>query len=245
MEFTNKVAVVTGGAQGIGFAIARKLAENGAATVIVDINEEKARDAASKLREAGFKSDYKSLDVSDFKEVLAKFKEILDKFGHIDILINNAGITKDALLMRMGEDDWDKVLDINLKSVFNCSKAVVRPMMRNGGVIVNVASIIGQIGNAGQANYAASKGGIISFTKTLAKEVASKNVRINAVAPGFIKTAMTDKLTEDVKNKMLEAIPLKRLGNPEDVADLVCFLCSSTSAYITGQVIRVDGGMVM
>jgi len=245
MEFTDKVAVVTGGAQGIGFAIAGKLAGNGAVAVIADINEEKAKEASSKLREAGFKSDYKAFDVSDFKEVNAKFKEILDKFGHIDILVNNAGITKDGLLMRMGEDDWDKVLDINLKSVFNCTKAAVRPMVRNGGVIVNVASIIGQIGNAGQANYAASKGGIISLTKTLAKELASRKVRVNAVAPGFIQTAMTDKLTEEVKNKMLEAVPLKRLGDPEDVANLVCFLCSADSAYITGQVIRVDGGMVM
>ncbi|MFH1352300.1 MAG: 3-oxoacyl-[acyl-carrier-protein] reductase [bacterium] len=245
MEFTDKVAVVTGGAQGIGFAIAGKLAENGATAVIVDINEDKAKEASSKLRASGFKSDYKAFDVSDFQEVLAKFKEILDKFGHIDILINNAGITRDALLMRMGEEDWDKVLDINLKSVFNCSKAAVRTMMRTGGVMVNVASIIGQIGNAGQANYAASKGGIISLTKTLAKELASRNVRVNAVAPGFIQTAMTGKLTEEVKNKMLEAVPLKRLGRPEDVSNLVCFLCSSDSAYVTGQVVRVDGGMVM
>jgi len=232
MKFNNKTALVTGSAQGIGFAIAGKLAAEGALVVIADIAEEAAKASSEKLKSAGFKSDY-------------KMKAVIEKHGAVDILVNNAGITKDGLVLRMPEKDWDMVLDINLKSVFNCSKAVARSMMRTGGVIVNVASIIGQMGNAGQANYAASKGGIIALTKTLAKEFASRGVRANAVAPGFISTAMTAKLSDDVKGRMLEAIPLKRLGEPEDVANLVCFLCSDESAYITGQVVRIDGGMVM
>ncbi|MCD6413947.1 MAG: 3-oxoacyl-[acyl-carrier-protein] reductase [Elusimicrobia bacterium] len=245
MKFENKVAVVTGGAQGIGFAISEKLASEGALVVIADIVSENAKNAVASLEEKGYQSDFIVVDVSQTAEVQEKFKEVLDKYGHIDILINNAGITADRLLMRMNEDDWDKVLGINLKSVFNCAKAVSRAMLKTGGVIVNVASIIGQIGNAGQANYSASKGGVIALTKTLAKELAPKNVRVNAVAPGFIKTAMTDKLSDEVKNQMLSAIPLKRFGSPEDVANLVAFLCSNESAYITGQVIRVAGGMVM
>ncbi|MBA3066508.1 3-oxoacyl-[acyl-carrier-protein] reductase [bacterium] len=245
MKFDNKTALVTGSAQGIGFAIAEKLASEGALVVIADIAEEAAKAACEKLKSSGSKSDYVSMDVSDFAQVAEKVKAVIEKHGGVDILVNNAGITRDGLILRMSEKDWDMVLDINLKSVFNCSKAVARSMMRTGGVIVNVASIIGQMGNAGQANYAASKGGIIALTKTLAKEFASRGVRANAVAPGFISTAMTDKLTDDVKGKMLEAIPLGRLGEPADVANLVSFLCSDESAYITGQVVRIDGGMVM
>ncbi len=245
MKFDNKTALVTGSAQGIGFAIAGKLAAEGALVVIADIAEDAAKAASEKLKSSGLKSDYVAMDVSDFAQVAEKMKSVIEKHGGVDILVNNAGITRDGLVLRMSEKDWDMVLDINLKSVFNCSKAVARSMMRTGGVIVNVASIIGQMGNAGQANYAASKGGIIALTKTLAKEFSSRGVRANAVAPGFISTAMTDKLSEDVKGKMLEAIPLKRLGEPEDVANLVCFLCSDESAYITGQVVRIDGGMVM
>jgi len=245
MKFDNKTALVTGSAQGIGFAIAGKLAAEGALVVIADIAEDAAKAASEKLKSAGFKSAYVAMDVSDFNQVAEKMKAVIEKHGGVDILVNNAGITRDGLVLRMSEKDWDMVLDINLKSVFNCSKAVARSMMRTGGVIVNVASIIGQMGNAGQANYAASKGGIIALTKTLAKEFASRGVRANAVAPGFISTAMTNKLTDDVKGKMLEAIPLKRLGEPEDVANLVCFLCSDESSYITGQVVRIDGGMVM
>jgi len=245
MIFKDKVAVITGGAQGIGFAIAEKLSEGGALAVIADVAEEKAKEASEKLLKAGLKSDFVAVDVSNFKDAAEKMKKVIEKHGAVDILVNNAGITRDGLLLRMTEEDWDKVIGINLKSVFNCSKAVCRAMMRGGGVIVNIASIIGQMGNAGQANYAASKGGIIALTKTLAKEFASRNIRVNAVAPGFIKTAMTEKLPEEAKNKMLEAIPLKRLGEPEDVANLVSFLCSDESAYITGQVVRIDGGMVM
>lgn len=245
LKFDNKTALVTGSAQGIGFAIAGKLAAEGALVVIADIAEDAAKAASEKLQSAGFKSDYTAMDVSDFAQVAEKMKIVVEKHGGVDILVNNAGITRDGLILRMSEKDWDMVLDINLKSVFNCSKALARSMMRKGGVIVNVASIIGQMGNAGQANYAASKGGIIALTKTLAKEFASRGVRANAVAPGFISTAMTDKLTDDVKGEMLEAIPLRRLGEPEDVANLVCFLCSDDSAYITGQVVRIDGGMVM
>ncbi|MDO9514301.1 MAG: 3-oxoacyl-[acyl-carrier-protein] reductase [Elusimicrobiota bacterium] len=245
MKFDNKVALVTGSAQGIGFSIAEKLAAEGALVVIADIAEEASIAACEKLKNAGFKSDHIAMDVSDFNQVAEKIKSLVEKHARIDILVNNAGITKDGLLLRMSEKDWDMVLDINLKSVFNCTKALARSMMKTGGVIVNVASIIGQMGNAGQANYAASKGGIIALTKTIAKEFASRGVRANAVAPGFISTAMTDKLTEEVKGKMLEAIPLRRLGKPEDVANLVSFLCSDESAYITGQVVRIDGGMVM
>ncbi len=245
MKFEDKVAIVTGGARGIGFAISEKLARDGATVVIADIMEESARNAADGLAGKGLKSDFVAVDVSKTDEVQEKFSKVLDKFSHIDILINNAGVTADRLLMRMSEADWDKVLDINLKSVFNCAKAVSRAMIRTGGIIVNIASIIGQIGNPGQANYSASKGGVIALTKTLAKELASKNVRVNAVAPGFIKTAMTEKLSSEVKEQMFAAIPLGRFGSPEDVSNLVAFLCSDESAYITGQVIRVDGGMVM
>jgi len=245
MKFDNKIALVTGSAQGIGFSIAEKLASEGATVIIADIAEDAAKSASEKLKSAGAKSDYMAMDVSDFNQVAEKMKALVEKHERIDILVNNAGITRDGLILRMSEKDWDMVLDINLKSVFNCSKALARSMMKTGGVIVNVASIIGQMGNAGQANYAASKGGIIALTKTLAKEFASRGVRANAVAPGFISTAMTDKLSEEVKGKMLEAIPLKRLGRPEDVANLVSFLCSDESAYITGQVVRIDGGMVM
>ncbi|PIV18902.1 MAG: 3-oxoacyl-[acyl-carrier-protein] reductase [Elusimicrobia bacterium CG03_land_8_20_14_0_80_50_18] len=245
MKFDNKIALVTGSAQGIGFSIAEKLASEGATVIIADIAEDAAKSASEKLKSAGAKSDYTAMDVSDFNQVAEKMKALVEKHERIDILVNNAGITRDGLILRMSEKDWDMVLDINLKSVFNCSKALARSMMKTGGVIVNVASIIGQMGNAGQANYAASKGGIIALTKTLAKEFASRGVRANAVAPGFISTAMTDKLSEEVKGKMLEAIPLKRLGRPEDVANLVSFLCSDESAYITGQVVRIDGGMVM
>ncbi|MCD6423313.1 MAG: 3-oxoacyl-[acyl-carrier-protein] reductase [Elusimicrobia bacterium] len=245
MNLDGKIAVITGGAQGIGFAISQKLASLGVTSVIVDIQEDKAKDAAKRICDSGFNSDWAVCDVSNFQQVSATFKEILDKHKKIDILINNAGITRDALFLRMSEDDWDKVLNINLKSAFNCTKAVIRSMMREGGVIINMASIVGQIGNIGQANYSASKGGLIALTKTLAKEFASKNIRVNAVCPGFIKTAMTDKMPEEAKQKFIESIPLKRMGEPQDVANLVAFLCSDESSYITGQTIRVDGGLVI
>jgi len=245
MNLNGKIAVVTGGAQGIGFAISQKLASLGATSIILDIAEEKAKEASKKISDMGLKSDWAVCDVSNFQEVQDKFKEVLNKHTKIDILINNAGITRDALFLRMGENDWDKVLNINLKSAFNCTKAVIRSMLRGGGVVVNMASIVGQIGNIGQANYSASKGGLIALTKTLAKEFASKNIRVNAICPGFIKTAMTDKMPEEAKQKFIENIPLKRMGEPQDVANLVAFLCSDEASYITGQAIRVDGGLVI
>ena len=183
-------------------------------------------------------------DVSQFTDCEKLVDASLDKFSRIDILINNAGITRDNLLMRMSDDEWDAVIAVNLKGVFNCTKAVIRPMMKaRKGRIVNIASVVGQMGNAGQANYAASKGGVISLTKTCAREFASRNILVNAIAPGFIRTRMTDALTEEQKKKLLERIPLGRLGEPEDIANVALFLCSEESSYITGHIVSVNGGM--
>ena len=242
-----KVAVVTGAAQGIGKAISNILADNGADIALCDVNIEKVTETAKEIAEKkGVKTASYKLDVSNSQEVEETVNKILDNFNKIDILINNAGITRDTLLVRMSESDWDKVLNINLKGAFLCTKAVVRHMMKQrSGKIVNLASVIGIIGNAGQSNYSASKAGVIGLTKSAAKELAGRNVNVNAVAPGFISTAMTDVLPEEVKNKMLELIPLKRFGTAEDVANVVLFLVSESSSYLTGHVIEVDGGMVM
>ncbi|MFH1414842.1 MAG: 3-oxoacyl-[acyl-carrier-protein] reductase [Elusimicrobiota bacterium] len=242
MNTDQRIAVVTGGAQGIGKAISCKLHEMGCRIIIVDISEDAAKQTAEELN-----GDYYIADVRSMKNVTEVVDSIIEKESKIDILINNAGITKDNLLIRMDEEDWDQVIDINLKGVFNFSKQVAKKsMMKNRtGNIVNIASIIGVIGNAGQANYAASKGGVIALTKTLAKELAKRGIRVNAVAPGFIQTSMTDKLSDNVKEKYLEGIPLGRLGTPEEVAETVGFLVSENSSYITGQVINIDGGMVM
>lgn len=245
-ELNDKVALVTGAARGLGQAIALKLAEAGADLALCDLKAEWVEETAEKVKALGRRAECYGVNVADGESVNEGIKAITKDFGKIDVLVNNAGITKDGLMMRMSEDDWDAVLNVNLKGTFLCTKAAMRGMMKQrSGTIVNIASVIGLMGNAGQANYAASKGGVIAFSKTVAKELASRNVRCNAVAPGFIRTAMTDALEEDVQNKMKELIPLSRFGEPEDVANVVLFLASDASAYVTGQVISTCGGMVM
>ncbi|PKM92668.1 MAG: 3-oxoacyl-ACP reductase [Elusimicrobia bacterium HGW-Elusimicrobia-4] len=246
-KLKDKVAIITGGAQGIGMAIAEKLADEGAKIVIVDVMEEAAKKTAEEISKAqNVETASLKVDVSSSIETEQMIKKTVEKFGKIDIMINNAGITRDNLLIRMSDDEWDKVISINLKGVFNCSKAAAKIMMKQrAGKIVNIASVVGLMGNAGQANYSASKGGVIALTKTMARELASRNINVNAVAPGFIKTAMTEKLPEDAKKKLTDLIPLTRLGNPSDVANIVAFLCTDESSYITGEVISVNGGMYM
>jgi 3-oxoacyl-[acyl-carrier protein] reductase len=246
MKLKDKVALITGGARGIGQAIAMTFAREGADIVVADVNLEVAQKIASEIEALGRKALALEMDVTDYTKVEEGMNKILDKFGKVDILVNNAGITKDNLILRMSQAEWDAVINVNLKGTFNCIKAVSRPMIKQrSGKIVSIASIIGLMGNAGQANYAASKAGIIALTKTVAKELASRNVNANAVAPGFIQTEMTAKLPEPVKAKMMEAIPLAKLGTPQDVANVCLFLASEEANYITGQVITVDGGMVM
>jgi len=245
MILKNKVSIITGGASGIGKAIALRFAEEGSNVAICDVKGE-ALEAAKKELEAKAKSVLTGVvDVTNSDDVQKFIQKTLDKFGKIDILINNAGITRDGLLVRMADSDWDAVLNVNLKGAFNCTKAVAKVMMKQrSGKVINIASIIGMIGNAGQANYAASKGGVIAFTKSVAKELAPRNINVNAIAPGFIETDMTAKLPEGVKNELMKLIPLARWGAARDVADLALFLVSDASAYITGQVVRIDGGMV-
>ena len=244
--FTGKTAIVTGAARGIGQTIALDLAAKGADLVIGDVKAEWLTETEEALKQLGAKVTCKELDVTSTDACQKAFDEVAKENGRIDILVNNAGITRDGLLMRMSEEDWDAVLTVNLKGVFNCTKAVTRVMMKQrSGSIINIASIIGLMGNAGQANYAASKGGVIAFTKSIAREIASRNVRVNAIAPGFITSKMTDALSEEVRQKMLEAIPLGVFGTPQHVADAVSFLASDQSAYITGQVLSVNGGMYM
>ncbi|MDD5409032.1 MAG: 3-oxoacyl-[acyl-carrier-protein] reductase [Candidatus Omnitrophica bacterium] len=246
MRLKDKVALVTGGARGIGQAIALTFAREGADIVVADVNLEIAQKTALEIEGLGRKALALEMDVTNYEKVEEGVNKILDKMGKVDILVNNAGITKDNLLLRMSQADWDAVINVNLKGTFNCIKAVSRPMIKQrSGRIISIASIIGLMGNPGQANYAASKAGIIALTKTVAKELASRNVNANAVAPGFIQTEMTAKLPEDIKKKMLEAIPLAKLGTPQDVANTCLFLASDESSYITGQVITIDGGMVM
>jgi 3-oxoacyl-[acyl-carrier protein] reductase len=246
MRLKDKVALVTGGARGIGREIAIILAKEGSDLVIADVNIEEAEKTSRDISSLGRKSLALQLDITNYDLVEEAVNKILDKFGRVDILVNNAGITKDNLLLRMSQAEWDAVLNVNLKGTFNCTRAVSRVMIKQRyGKIVNIASIIGIIGNVGQANYSASKAGIIALTKTAARELASRNINVNAIAPGFIQTEMTAKLSEDLKAKMLAQIPLGKLGSPEDVAKLCLFLASSDADYITGQVVVVDGGMVM
>ena len=241
-----KVVLITGGARGIGKEIAMVFAKEGANIAICDVNLEEAEKTAKEIQDLGRESLAFKADVTDSNQVQAMVDKILDKLSKIDILINNAGITKDNLLLRMSEEEWDKVIAVNLKGTFICTKLVSKVMLKQrSGKIVNLASIIGIMGNAGQANYAASKAGIIGLTKSVAKELASRNICVNAIAPGFIRTDMTSKLPEEVQKKMLSVIPLARFGEAKDVADLALFLSSESSSYITGQVIQVDGGMVM
>ena len=246
IDLTSKTAVVTGAGRGIGQAIAKKLAGAGANIAVIELKEEFTLETVQALTEMGVKAKGYAGDVSNLAEMQSFMEKIQADFGSLDILINNAGITKDTLLIRMGEDEWDAVLRVNLKGAFNCTKAVARIMMKQRfGRIVNMASIVGIIGNAGQANYSASKGGLIALTKTTAKELASRGVTANAIAPGFIKTKMTEVLSDEIKAKMLELVALKQFGEPEDIANAALFFCSDLASYITGQVLVVDGGMVM
>ncbi|MCK5528742.1 MAG: 3-oxoacyl-[acyl-carrier-protein] reductase [Kiritimatiellae bacterium] len=242
----NKTALISGAARGIGRAIAEALATEGADLILCDLKAEWLEDTAAAVTALGRKVVCVSADVSNGEQVTAAVKQGVEEFGRIDVLVNNAGITKDGLMMRMSEEDWDAVLSINLKGTFLLTKAVSRIMMKQrSGAIVNIASIIGLIGNAGQCNYAASKAGVIALTKSTAKELAGRNIRVNAIAPGFIESKMTEVLPEAVREKMLDAIPMKRFGLAEDIAKVTAFLAGENSGYITGQVLTVSGGMVM
>lgn len=244
----SKVVVITGGSKGIGRSVAYKFAEQKSRIIILhyDPDDSAAEETLNVLTQNGVEAESHRIDVSSFESVAALFNNILSTYEKIDVLVNNAGITKDRLLMRMSEADWDDVINVNLKSVFNCTQATVKSMIKKkSGKIVNIASVVGQTGNAGQANYSASKAGILGFTKTVAREVASRGINVNAVAPGFIDTEMTEVLPEKVKDNLIQQIPLGKLGMPEDVAEAVYWLCSEKAAYITGQVIHVSGGMYM
>ena len=241
-----KVAIVTGGGQGIGRAITLDFAEAGIDVVVADINLEMAETAAAEAAAAGSAPLAFELNVADARNVEALVEKVMEKYGRIDYLINNAGITRDALMMRMGDDAWQAVIDVNLTGTYLCSKAVIRVMMKQrDGRIVNISSVVGAMGNAGQTNYAASKAGVVGFTKSLAREVAARGITVNAVAPGFIQTAMTDALPDKAREELVNLIPSGRLGTPEDVAAAVRFLISEDASYITGQVLHVNGGMYM
>ncbi len=245
MDLAGKTAVVTGAARGIGREIAERLAGAGAAVAMVDLVEDAIVQAASEVSGSGRTARGYACNVSSFDDVAALGERIVGDFERVDVLVNNAGITRDKLFLRMSADDWGQVIAVNLTGAFNVTKALAPVMLKQrGGSIINIASVVGQVGNAGQANYAASKAGLIGLTKSLAREFASRGVRVNAVAPGFIRTAMTDALTEEVQNQMKQAIPLGRMGEPADVADIVMFLASSLAGYVTGQVINCDGGLV-
>jgi len=247
MGLENKVALVTGASGGIGKAVALALAAQGADIAInYSGNAEAAQGVKAEVEKMGRKAFTVKANVASSQDVEEMVKNVLEQFGKIDILVNNAGITRDNLLMRMKEEDWDAVLETNLKGIFLCTKSVAKPMMKQrSGKIINIASVSGQMGNAGQANYSAAKAGVIGFTKTVARELAARNITSNAVAPGFIATKMTDVLPDDVKENILKQVPLGRLGTPEEVAQAVVFLASPAADYITGQVISVNGGMFM
>ena len=239
-----QVALVTGASRGIGAAIAQELGKQGAVVIGTATSAGGAENINASLKAAGIKGLGMALDVNDATQIDAVLKEITEKFGNVSILVNNAGITKDILLMRMGEEDWDAVLSTNLKSVFRMSQAVLRPMMKaRVGRIISISSVVGHMGNAGQTNYAAAKAGMAGFTKSLAAEVGSRNITVNCVAPGFIETDMTAELPDAIKTKMLERVPLGRLGNVNEIAATVAFLASPNAAYITGETIHVNGGM--
>ena len=247
-----KVAIVTGAARGIGAAIAKRLAADGAAVAVCDLNAEWCEETVREIEAAGGRAKGYGVNVAVSAEVDECVKSVIADLGGVHIMVNNAGITKDGLLMRMSDDDWDAVINVNLKGTFLFTRAVSRPMMKNkaadgslaGGSIINIASVVGIMGNAGQANYTASKGGVISLTKTTAKELGSRNIRCNAVAPGFIQSKMTDVLPDDVRKAYMDTIPLKRFGTVEDIAKAVAWLAGDESAYVTGQIISVNGGMI-
>ncbi|MEW9667598.1 3-oxoacyl-[acyl-carrier-protein] reductase [Ammoniphilus sp. 3BR4] len=243
----NKVAVVTGASRGIGRSIALALAESGADVVVNYAgSEQAAREVASEIEKLGRKALVVQADVADSEQVAQLIQQTIEAFGRVDVLVNNAGITRDNLLMRMKDDEWDDVIATNLKGVYNCIKAVTRPMMKQrSGRIINISSVVAALGNAGQANYVAAKAGVIGLTKSVARELASRGITVNAVAPGFIETDMTAKLSEEIQSGLMNQIPLGRLGKPEDIAQMVRFLASDQSSYITGQTFHVDGGMYM
>jgi len=247
MSLEGKIALITGSSRGIGAATAIKFAENGANIVInYNSNYKKAEELAEKIKRFERKVICIKANVANLSEVDNLIKKTLAEFNKIDILVNNAGITSDKLLLRMSEDNWDKVMSTNLKGTFNCTKSVIRHMLKKrSGKIINVSSVVGIMGNMGQSNYAASKAGIIGFTKSIAKEVGSRGINVNAIAPGYIETEMTKNLSEDIRNEMLKSIPLSKFGNVEDVANLITFLASDAANYIHGQLINVDGGMLM
>lgn len=246
MRLKEKVLVVTGAAKGIGREIALSFAQEGADVVAWDVETEGIDSLKAEVEGKGRRFLGLQVDVCDFDAVKTSVENVLDGFSRIDILVNNAGITRDNLIIRMSDADWDSVIEVNLKGVFNCTKAVSRVMLKQrSGRIINISSVIGIFGNAGQSNYAASKGGIISFTKSIAKELAPRGITVNAIAPGFIDTGMTRSLAGEVKEKYLESIPLRRIGTGEDVAEAALFLASDHSSYITGETIRVDGGLAM
>lgn len=244
MKLDGRKAVITGAGRGIGRAIAATLVSHGAHVAIVDIDGETAEATAKEMSDAGAVARAYELDITDSDAVMSSFKAIAEEMGGLDILVNNAGLTRDNLLLRMSPDDWDLVMKVNLKGAYNCIRAAVRPMMsQRSGRIISIASVVGILGNAGQANYAASKAGLIALTKSVAKEFASRGITANAVAPGFIETPMTDKLSEKVREDFMSMVLLKRFGTTADVANLVAFLASDEADYITGQTISVDGGM--
>lgn len=246
MNVEGKIAVVTGAGQGIGRTIALALAEHGADIVIADINGDLATEAAHQVEVLGRSAHAKQINVARLPECEDLMKTVIERFGKIDILVNNAGITRDTVLLRMKEEQWDDVISVNLKGTFNCTKTAIRYMFRQkSGRIINIASVTGSMGNAGQSNYSASKAGVMGFTKAVAREYAEYGITVNAVAPGFIETAMTDAIPQKERDMLIAQIPAKRLGTPNDVAFMVCFLASKYADYITGQVIHINGGLYM
>ena len=246
IDLSDKIALVTGASRGIGQSISMILAQNGAHVVCVSRNVNDVQSVADKITHQKFNASAVSCDISDSNNVTELVKDIIEKHGRIDILINNAGITRDNLLMRMSEDDWNEVINVNLKAAFTAIKAASRSMIKqHSGRIINISSVVGLIGNAGQVNYAASKAGLIGMTKSVAREFASRGITANCIAPGYVETEMTNKLTDKVKSSLNEQIPLGRIGNVEDIAYAVAFLASDEASYITGQTLAVDGGMVM
>ena len=246
IDLSDKIALVTGASRGIGQSISMILAQNGAHVVCVSRNVNDVQSVADKITHQKFNASAASCDISDSNNVTELVKDIIEKHGRIDILINNAGITRDNLLMRMSEDDWNEVVNVNLKAAFTAIKAASRSMIKQrSGRIINISSVVGLIGNAGQVNYAASKAGLIGMTKSVAREFASRGITANCIAPGYVETQMTNKLTDEVKSSLKEQIPLGRIGNVEDIAYAVAFLASDEASYITGQTLAVDGGMVM